>query len=457
MSKETRRAAIWTIASTGVAAIAQLIQISVAARYLDAHAFGALAIVNVMMAIVTGFQDMGLSSYCIHLGQVPQRSHSTLFWISTVLGGLGAIATFAIATPLADFYHIPSLTSLLQLLSINFLLIGLSGQYQANYIRVFKAQLLAQIELAARLIGLGAAIYLLVVAGAGPEAVVIGMEVFAVLRLALMVILADAQWHPHFQFDRPLARRALSYGSFQAGSQIVNQLRTQADQLIIGKALGAEMLGIYSISKELIGYPMRVIQPLIARLTLPTYARYQGDPVKLREVFIGGLRKVALICAIIYGALAVLAPWVVELLYGPKFAVVSALIPMMIMFGVLRPMGLNTGMLAQATGRTANEFRWNVGISFVTLVPNLLVGYFAPTLATFAVTLSVIQVAVSLLAYPFFIKPLDAIGMKVYVRSWFGPALAALAAALFSLTGWISLPPITILIKSLLARLGLHY
>jgi exopolysaccharide (amylovoran) exporter len=424
------RAAAWTIAVTLVGAAAQVLQISVATRFLTPEQFGVLAIVNVLLAVVTAFQDLGLSSFCVHLGDAPPRAHSTLFWISTALGALGAAAVFAIAAPMAGFYEMPTLVPLLELLSLNFLVIGIGGQYQANYIRVFRAERLAQIELASRLVGLAVALTLLVLASWGPRAIVMGSLVFATMKLVLMAAFAPRDWHPGRAFDPEVAARALRYGAFQGGSQLIGQLRAQADQLIVGKALGAELLGVYSLAKDLVGYPLRLIQPLVARLTLPTLAGRQHDAPALRAEFVRGLRATALFCGAIYAGLALLAPWVVEILYGVGFAAVAKLVPFMTLFGALRPLGLNTGMLAQATGRTRNEFIWNLRVSLITWVPNLLVAAFAPTLLAFSIALSLIQLAVTLLAYPYFVMPLEPIGMRRYVSSWLLPAgVAVLASA----------------------------
>jgi exopolysaccharide (amylovoran) exporter len=261
------------------------------------------------------------------------------------------------------------------------------------------------------------------------------MLVFAGLKLVLLAAFAPREWHPGWLFDRALAPRALRYGTFQAGTQLVSQLRMQADQLIVGKALGAEMLGVYSLAKDLIGYPLRFVQPLMARLTLPALAFHQHDPAALRAEFVRGLRTTAIFCGVIYAALAMLAPWVVRILYGEGFAAVASLVPLMTLFGALRPLGQNAGMLAQATGRTRNEFTWNLRVSFLTWLPNLLIAALAPSLLAFALALSLIQVAVTLLAYPLFVRPLEPIGMSRYVGSWILPAGVALLASAWAIGG----------------------
>lgn len=421
----------------------------VVARYLDRHQFGALAIINVTTAIVLAFQDMGLSSYCIHIGAAPRRTHATLFWISACLGLLGTCIVFALAAPLAAFYRIPELMYLLPTLGINFVLIGFSAQYQAHLVRTFQVKRLAHIELAARCIGFAVTVGLIATHRMGVLAIVFGLIVFSFCKLAIMVRCADRDWHPALLFDKKLAPHALRYGLFQAGSQIVNQLRSQADQLILGRALGPESLGVYSLAKELISYPMRLMQPLFSRLTLPVLASSQGDHQQLNGRFLTGLRQTAIVSAVIYCLIAFFAPWMVEVMYGGRFATVANIVPLFALFGALRPLGMNAGMLAQATGRTSREFNWNMLAGAVTLPCNALVALAWPSVAGFAVSNSVLQVLLTLLAYPYFIHPLAPVGTRSYLTTWAGPFAITLVVSLVSIV--FPLPQLGLITRSLRA------
>ena len=437
----TRGDAFWTAATAGFGGLLQLAQLMVAARYLDAHALGVLAIVNVIAWIVLAFQDMGLSSYCVYLGDTTRVAHSTLFWISAGLGAFGALVVAGLGVSLATFYRMPELGHLMPLLSINLLLVGIGAQYQANLVRCFRARSLAKLELIARLAGFATAVLLLVVHGAGAEAIVIGLIIFTLSKLLLMGFLAESDWHPTYAFDRQLAPSALRYGAYQAGGQVVNQLRTQADQLLIGRVLGSEWLGVYSLAKELVEYPLRFARPLLSRLTLPVLARDRHDPDRLRRSFLASMRHVAVAGAITYGALACFSPWVVEILYGKRFSDVATLMPLLAVFGALRPLGMNIGMLAQATGATYLEFRWNLLTALIT-VPALLAVVLAwPSLAAFAVAVSVLQVVLTSLAYYWFVHPLQGVGMRAYVKTW-GPSFG-LSVALVGLALWLPVPALS--------------
>lgn len=416
-----RKAAIWTTAATGAGALLQLSQLAIAARYLNPTDFGVLAIVNVVLWVVGGFQDMGLSSYCIHLGEQSRRTNSTLFWISALLGVLAAGVVAVIALPLQHFYAMPGLETLLLLLSLNFVSVGLSGQYQAHLIRVFRAEALAKSELIARVVSFGFVAASLTVLKLGVVSVVLGHLIFGVAKLLLLSLMAQPNWHPRIEFDTEVGPAALRYGSYQAGSVVINQLRQQLDQIIIGKALGAEALGIYSLAKELLSYPMRVIQPLISRLTLPRLASVKDESESLKQKFLQAMRLTANGSAAVHIALTSMSFWVVKILYGDKFTAVVPLLALLVVFATLRPLGFVAGMLAQATGKSSVEFWWNIW-GWVIALPMLMASSFFSEASIFAINMSLAQIFLSIALYKLFIRKLVNISFLSYVVAW-TPAL----------------------------------
>ncbi|MBL1822834.1 lipopolysaccharide biosynthesis protein, partial [Klebsiella pneumoniae] len=84
------------------------------------------------------------------------------------------------------------------------------------------------------------------------EAVIYGLIINSFARLFLMSLLGDKSWRPTFEFNSAICKPVFKYGIFQLGSQILNQFRTQLDVIVIGKMLGADSLGLYSLAKDLI-------------------------------------------------------------------------------------------------------------------------------------------------------------------------------------------------------------
>lgn len=425
------RDALWTAATAGLGAVLQVAQLAIAARVLSTAEFGALAIVNISLALISALQDLGLSSYCVYLGHQPRRTHSTLFWLSAGIGALAMLGLVIAAPFIAAFYRMPALSLLLAVTSLNFVLVGFGSQYQAHLVRTFQSRLLAKIEVVSRLPSFGVTVALLVGAKLGVLSIVIGSLVFAACKTLGMARVAEPDWHPRREFDRAIAPAALRYGLFQAGSQLVGQLRLQIDQLVLGRLLGAESLGAYSLARELMNYPMRVLQPLFGRLVLPILARNQNDPLRLADNYFLALQRTALVCSALYAALALFAPWVVQLLYGGRHANLVALAAVLTLAGALRPLGMNAGMLAQATGKTRIEFSWNLLSAGLAIPLTAALAVASTDIATFAAFNSGLQVVMTLLAWPLFVSRLLPGGFWRYVATWAPGALLVLACIVF--------------------------
>ncbi len=412
-----RRDALWTAASAVVSAVSTLLQISVLAHHVDAHLLGALAIVNVVNAIAMLLQDMGLSSYLIHRQNISRPERTSLFMISAALGLLSALVLFGISFAVADLYGSDVLGHLLRLSTVNFLLLGLAAQYQASLIKNFQLPRLARIEVIGRLSGLATLLVLVLGFGASIEAAVYAMIVNSLVRLLCFVALAERDWHPGRAFDRGIIGLALRYGAFQLGSQVINQLRSQADQIILGKFLGLGALGVYSLAKELVLQPTKLIMPVVQRLALPRLATRQDDPLALRKAYLIGLRGVSIFSAGVFIMVAVFAPPAVTLLYGHRYDGVAALIPLMLLFGMLRPLGSLIGALSQSLGRSDIEFGWNLKISGVTLLVSVI-GAMSRSLQVMAVALAISQVLATVLSYYFFSSKIIKLTAGEFFRSW---------------------------------------
>jgi exopolysaccharide (amylovoran) exporter len=435
-----KRDALWTVGSTVVSAASQLLLISVLAHHVDAHLLGALAIVNVVNSIAMLLQDMGLSSYLIHRQNISRSERTSLFMISAGLGLASALALFGLSFAVAYFYGSDVLGHLLRLSTANFVLLGLAAQYQASLIKTFQLPRLARIEVVGRLTGLATLLVMVLGYGASIEAAVYAMIVNSLVRLVCFVALAPRDWHPTRGFDRGIIRQALRYGAFQLGSQVINQLRSQADQIILGKFLGLASLGVYSLAKELVLQPTKLIMPVVQRLALPRLATRQGDPLELRRLYLIGLRAVSVFSASVFIMLGIFAPPAVTILYGQRYAGVAELIPLMLLFGMLRPLGSLIGALSQSLGRSDIEFGWNLKICGVTLLISVA-GAASGSLPIMAVALAISQVLATVLSYYFFSSKIIDLTAREFFRSWtiesFVPyAFLILAVAVYPADGW---------------------
>lgn len=412
-----KKQAVWLFGSTCFAALLQVLQLSVLARKLEAHELGLLAIINAILAVATVLQDMGMSSYIVHRQDINRRQQSTIYWVNVSLSLCTGLIMLAIAFPVAWFYHLPELTGLIMLTSLNFLVLGHLSQYQAHYVKSKRMVTLAKIEMATKLFAFICTVAMLYFTSLTVAAAILGLFINAFTRILCMIYFGEKSWRPTWEFEGATFISAVRYGIYQLGSQTINQLRTQADALIVGKVMGAEMLGIYSLAKELILQPLKLVSPVINGLALPRFAEKQHDPEQLKNLFLKGTFVIMLFSSAMYLAIGILSPVIVRVLYGASHEQVYHLIPLMLLFGMLRPMGGLTGAISQANGKTNVEFYWNIVASLVVVVV-LATTYIWPNVLYVALTLSISQVLISAFAHPFFIKPVIGIRFMPYARQW---------------------------------------
>ncbi|NWA62511.1 MOP flippase family protein [Pantoea sp. B9002] len=412
-----KKQAVWLFGSTCFAALLQVLQLAVLARKLETHELGLLAIINAILAVATVLQDMGMSSYIVHRQNINRREQSTIYWVNVSLSFCTGLIMLAIAYPVAWFYHLPELVGLIMLTSLNFLVLGHLSQYQAHYVKTKRMVTLAKIEMATKLFAFLCTVAMLYYTSLTVAAAILGLFINAFTRILCMIYFGEKAWRPTWEFDGKTFVSAVRYGVYQLGSQTINQLRTQADALIVGKVMGAEMLGIYSLAKELILQPLKLVSPVINRLALPRFAEKQHDPEQLKKLFLKGTFVIMLFSSAMYLAIGILSPVIVRVLYGASHEQVYHLIPLMLLFGMLRPMGGLTGAISQANGRTNVEFYWNIVASLV-VVAVLATTYIWPNVLYVALTLSISQVLISAFAHPFFIKPVIGIRFMPYARQW---------------------------------------
>lgn len=409
--------AVWLFGGTCFAAVLQVVQLGVLARKLEAHELGILAIINAILAVAMVLQDMGMSSYIVHRQNITRKEQSTIYWVNVLLSLLTGLLLIAIAWPIAYFYHLPQLTGLIMLTSLNFLVLGSLSQYQAHFIKAKRMVLLAKIEMVTKFLAFALTVALLYLSPLNVSAVILGLFANAAMRILCMIWFGEKSWRPTFEFDKTTFFSSMKYGVYQLGSQTINQLRTQADSLIVGKVMGAEMLGVYSLAKELVLQPLKLVTPVINRLALPRFAEKQHEPAQLQKLFLKGTLAIMLFSSFMYLAIGILSPVIVRVLYGTAHEAVGHLIPLMLLFGMLRPMGGLTGAISQANGRTNVEFYWNVVASLI-VVAVLATTWIWPNVWYVALTLSISQVLISAFAHPFFIKPVIGIRFIPYARQW---------------------------------------
>ena len=114
-------------------------------------------------------------------------------------------------------------------------------------------------------------------------------------------------YRPRFALCRASAAPA-RFGGFITIDRLLWYVYSQADALIIGKLLGKEILGLYSVGMHLASLPMQKLAGMLNEIGFSAFTRLQEDRAGLREHFIKAVRLLSLLSFPVFFGISSVAP-----------------------------------------------------------------------------------------------------------------------------------------------------
>jgi O-antigen/teichoic acid export membrane protein len=310
----------WKVAGQVAAQLSRTLSTVILARLLTPHEFGVAAMALVVTAVAQLLTDVGFSASIVQQRTLCERDRATAFWTNAVAGILLCVACVAVAAPIADFYGEPRVRALVVALSPTFVLAALGSTHAA----LLKRRLdFGKLELAA-VIGTAAGVTAaLVVAFLGGGSWALVAQALAATATTTVAIWLLASWRPRLTYSRASLAKLWGFGAPVFGARALAFLSRNTDNLLVGRVLGAQALGVYSVAYSVIVLPFeRIIGPLQAVLQ-PALARLQDDVAEARRLWLTGVRAAAGIMMPATVGAIVLAPDLVHVVLGARWGGVT--------------------------------------------------------------------------------------------------------------------------------------
>lgn len=203
--------------------------------------------------------------------------------------------------------------------------------------------------------------------------------VFFWLRMRWMFAL---KW----RFSRGLARRYFQFGALTGIAGFISSMVGQSDNFIVGTRAGAEQLGYYDRGYRTAQWPNLLLNSLLARSALFTYAQVKDDAARLRKTFSMVAWLTVAMGAPIALALMITGPDLIPLVYGERWLPAVPILRVLVAAAMLRPIWDNTFSFFVGYGQPQRAI-WigavQLGVLFA--LGWVLVGYFGSVGVGFAV------------------------------------------------------------------------
>jgi O-antigen/teichoic acid export membrane protein len=351
------RGLAWKATSQLVAQGSRIVVAVVLARLLAPHDFGIAAMVLVFSSLVLVFSDLALGAALVQRASLGEEEKSTAFWAGVGAGAVFTLIGVAIAGPIAVFYHEPEVKPLLMVLSASFLIASLATTHEALLVRAMDFRAVEVRVMCGTLVGSAVAV-VVAVKGGGPWSIIVQQLVASTVTTVLIIL--RSPWRPRLIVSRRAARDLGGFSGFVLGHRLLYYVHRNADNLLIGRMLGATALGVYALAYNIMLIPFSRIAGPVQQVLFPAFSRLQDQPERIAELWVRATRIVAAISVPALCGLVALTPDFVEVVLGPRWAPAVPVIRVLAWVGLLQSLQtLNTEIL-QARDETSTIFRFSV-------------------------------------------------------------------------------------------------
>ena len=373
MSHKTLTGMFWLLSGSGVQALLRIVVIVIMARLLAPADFGLVAGALVLIDFVEVFSDMGLGLVIVQRAELTDEHVRTGFTLSALLGLLFAAGIWLAAPTIAGVFRMEGMTTVLRAMAVVFPVDSLSLVASALLQRELKFRTLAGISVAGYVFGYGVVGVTLALLGFGVWALV-----GAYLAQTLIVSLTLLVVQPHAKrplLDRVALREMTYMGAGFSVAQVCNYVALKGDNAIVGRWLGAGALGLYTRAYGLMSMSVTIFGSAFDRVLFASLSKIQRERERLALAFRRGTALIALLILPTSAAAFVLAPELIHVLLGPKWAGVVAPFQILAAGMLFRTSYKVSASVARATGAVYRS-AWRQAVYAAAVIAGALVGQF---------------------------------------------------------------------------------
>jgi O-antigen/teichoic acid export membrane protein len=387
--------------------------------------FGMVRYVLLVVGVANLLNEMGLTTAIVQRERLGRESLWSLAVICTGWGWLLYGGLFFLAVPLARFFGEPDLVPLLRVGALMIPIAGISAVHRAWMRRTMQFGRLALVEMSAAVLSAVVSVTM-AVSGFGVWSIVAGYLVFegCISGVLLVICRVQVTLLQSWKVLRPL----LLFGMAIIIARIVDYILVNAPFILIGKVIGKEGLGLFSVAHDLAIFPQMTINAVLSQVMLSTFSRIRSDGEKTATAF-GRLQLLGIAGAL--PLLLVMAVMPVELVRvisflrsGDLWLEAAPLLRWLALMGIMYV----ATTFSNAVWLSQGKIRESIGVSVTmcfTIIVAIVIGV-RWGVEGICIALLVRSVVVFPL-YVFITYRLTGIDQKVYYTAVFPPIVAGVA------------------------------
>ena len=243
-AKQIGHGVMWSYLAFVLGKVMVFISTVILARILVPEDFGLVGLASVLAGYLETLHTFGVGEAFIQSKFGSKESENATFVLSVASGVLLFIVSVILTPLVVTFFREPRLAAIFPVLAFTYIFTGTTTIHDALLVKELKFQQ-RLLPTLAQSISKGISSIAFALTGFGAWAIVWGVVIGTVVKSVALILVSP--WRPSRTWDPQVARDIFGFGKFMVLQNILGALEDNIDYLIIGRRLGTEQLGLYTL------------------------------------------------------------------------------------------------------------------------------------------------------------------------------------------------------------------
>ncbi|WP_271755278.1 lipopolysaccharide biosynthesis protein [Cohnella sp. JJ-181] len=317
LKRKTYKGFLWMFSGTGLQVITQLFLTVLLSRILTPEDFGSMSAALIIIGFSVIFTSLGIGPALVQRPIINPKHITTGYTISILFGGLLTLIVYFFSPYFSVFFNNEDLNLILKVFSFVFIIQSFGVVSESLLSRDLEFKVLSKIQMIANTLGYGFLSISLAILGLGVWSLIIGYMTQELIKTLFLV--KKKKHNKSIGLDKSAFKELMYFGGGFTIARVFNYGALQGDNLVVGRWLGPEALGLYGRVYQLMAMPAVLIGQVLDKVLFSSMSKIQHEKQALINSYSKGLSLVALLVAPISVYVYLFASDIVKVVLGQNW------------------------------------------------------------------------------------------------------------------------------------------
>lgn len=345
--QDVRGALQWMAMAKGLSQVVAWAITLVVIRILSPADYGLFAMATVLVLLAEMLKEMGLGSALVQAKNLTDHQLRQVFTLILMVNAFLYLTILSAVPLIAGFFREDALELLIPVAALQFPTMALETIPEAMLSRRMNFRSKALIAMSGAFTN---SIVTLTCAlnGMGVWSLIFGGLSATLMRLTLYAITSRIVYMPTLDFKG--VGKMASFGGYVTFSRFLIMLLIQSGFFIVGRMLGKEALGIYTVAYQLATLPMQKVSGMLNEIGLAAFSKIQDERAQYAANYSRAMSILAFVAFPVFWGMAGVADSMTLVVLGDKWGdvvfplqAIALITPLQMIFNTTMPALLGMG------------------------------------------------------------------------------------------------------------------